>query len=83
MNRTPARIAVLGGYMPFFNAIMPADFRDERDRFASRVAGFAGAEPYYLGLVDSTAAGEAAGRALAACGPDAVVVVPTMATPAG
>ena len=82
---TPPRIAVVGGYMPFFDPIMPAGYRAGRDAFArgagAQLAGVGRVD--YLGLLDSHEAGAAAGRAMAEGGADAVVIVPTMACPAG
>lgn len=79
------RIAVIGGYMPFFDPIMPKGYREGRDAFARDAAalleGVGSVD--YLGLVDSHEAGAATGRAIAEVGADAVVVVPTMACPAG
>jgi L-arabinose isomerase len=79
------RIAVLGGYMPFFDPIMPAGYRAGREAFAKRVAGLLEGlgEVSFLGLVDSFESGAAAGGAITEIAADAVVVVPTMACPAG
>lgn len=79
------RIAVLGGYMPFFDPIMPGGYREGRDAFARNAAALLEGVGTvdYLGLVDSHEAGAAAGRAIAAGDADVVVLVPTMACPAG
>ena len=79
------RIAVVAGYMPFFDEIMPPGYAADREAFgrtaADAVAGTG--EVTYLGLVRDHETGASAGRQLAALRPDAVLVVPTMATPAG
>jgi hypothetical protein len=79
------RIAVVAGYMPFFDEIMPAGYASDRESFGSLVAK--AVEPAgdvtYLGLVRDHETGEAAGRKLSDLQADAVLVVPTMATPAG
>ncbi len=79
------RIAVVAGYMPFFDEIMPAGYAHDRESFGSLVAK--AVEPAgditYLGLVRDHETGEAAGRRLSDMQADAVLVVPTMATPAG
>jgi L-arabinose isomerase len=80
------RIAVFAGYMPFFDEIMPEGYAGERDargRDLGRSVTPNDCESVYLGLVRDHASGAAAGKALAAGGFDCVLVVPTMATPAG
>jgi L-arabinose isomerase len=79
------RIAVIGGYMPFFDPIMPTGYRAGRDAFVRQVAELLQGlgQIDYLGLVDSFEAGAAAGRAITAQAADMVVVVPSMACPAG
>lgn len=83
MNRP--RIAVVAGYMPFFDEVMPAGYAGDRERFGSLVAEAMSpvGDITYLGLVRDHDTGEAAGRELSAMRADAVLVVPTMATPAG
>lgn len=82
---TRPRIAVIAGYMPFFDEIMPPGHPAERDAVGRAVAALM--EPVgeisYLGLVRDHATGAEAGRALAAGAFDAVLLAPTMATPAG
>lgn len=79
------RIAVVAGYMAFFDEIMPPGYARDREQFGALVAQ--AVEPVgdvtYLGLVRDHTSGEKAGRDLAALDADAVLVVPTMATPAG
>ncbi|MBL8590700.1 MAG: hypothetical protein JNK46_19350 [Methylobacteriaceae bacterium] len=80
------RIAVVAGYMPFFDEIMPKGYAQEREargRDLGRAVTPEGCESVYLGLVRDHASGAAAGKALATGGFDCVLVVPTMATPAG
>lgn len=80
-----ARIAVIGGYMPFFDPIMPSGYRAGRDAFVRQVAGLFHDLGHvdYLGLVDSFESGMAAGRAITALAADMAVIVPSMACPAG
>jgi len=79
------RIGVVAGYMPFFDEIMPPGYAADRERFGSTAAGALKGlgEVTYLGLVRDKASGAEIGRQLKALAPDAVLVVPTMATPAG
>jgi L-arabinose isomerase len=83
--RLRPRIAVVAAYMPFFDEIMPPDYARDREMFGSRVA--AAVEPVgdvtYLGFVHDHGSGDAAGRKLSELEADAVLVVPTMAAPAG
>lgn len=80
----PYHIAVAAGYMPFFNEIMPAGYPADRDAYGRSMADAceAAGAVSYLGLVDSEASGHAAGQALGALGADALLLAPTMATPA-
>lgn len=79
------RIAVIAGYMPFFDEIMPEGYAKTRFAFGEIVADFLRdvADVTYLGLVSDHAMGEEQGQALLRLAPDAVLLVPTMATPAG
>jgi L-arabinose isomerase len=79
------RIAVLSSYMPFFDEIMPGGYRDERDRFALQAIAPVGDafDITYLGLIDGNEAGMAMSRRIADLAPDAILVVPTMASPPG
>jgi len=77
-------VAVIAGYMPFFDEIMPPEHPDERaaaGRAGAAAVGDAG-RITDLGLMTSEADGVAAGRRLAELRPDAVLLLPTMATPA-
>lgn len=83
---TRPRVAVVAGYMPFFDEIMPPGYPQERaQRGEALGARFMPeeCERAHLGLVRDFASGAAAGKALAECGFDAALVIPTMATPAG
>lgn len=84
MTLAPFRIAVAAGYMPFFNEIMPQDYPADRDAYGRSLAQAAEAagDVTYLGLVDDGEAGRRAGIALSALDADAVLLAPTMATPA-
>lgn len=79
------RIAVIAGYMPFFDEIMPPDYARDRLEFGRIVADALApvGDVHYLGLVRDHATGRQAGATLAQCDADAVLLVPTMATPAG
>jgi L-arabinose isomerase len=79
------RIAVVAGYMPFFDEIMPEGHPSTRFDFGAIVADFLRgvADVTYLGLVSDHSTGEAQGEELRKLAPDAVLLVPTMATPAG
>ena len=83
MRRRP-RIAVVAGYMPFFDEIMPASYALDREEFGAIVARSVEAvgDVTYLGLVRDHNSGDNAGRRLSQLDADAVLVVPTMATPA-
>jgi L-arabinose isomerase len=80
----PPHIAVIAGYMPFFDEIMPPGHPAERAAAGrAAVAAVAGlGRVTDLGLMTSAGEGEAAGRRLAGLDADAVLLVPTMATPA-
>ncbi|WP_274631128.1 hypothetical protein [Arvimicrobium flavum] len=84
MTASRPRIAVAAGYMPFFDEIMPAGYRADRDAYGRSVADVADAvgDVTYLGLMHDEASGRAAGEALAALGAHAILLAPTMATPA-
>lgn len=77
-------VAVAAGYMPFFDEIMPPGYREDRDAYGRAVADKAAAvgRTTYLGLMRDEASGREAGRALAALDADALLLAPTMATPA-
>jgi L-arabinose isomerase len=81
----PPRIAVVSGYMPYFNEIMPVEFPDQ---MRARAAGTAGqfdtsGDVLFTGLIEDHESGFAAGRKIKAFDPDVVVIAPTMACPAG
>jgi hypothetical protein len=85
LGQRPPRIAVVCGYMPYFEEIMPPDFRS-----AMAARGEAGArrldglgEVLFAGLVHDHDSGFAAGQRIRAFAPDVVVLAPTMAAPAG
>ncbi len=84
MKTAGPRIAVAAGYMPFFDEIMPAGYRADRDAYGRSVAEIARTvgDVTYLGLMHDRASGQAAGKALAGLGADAILLAPTMATPA-
>lgn len=80
------RIAVVAGYMPFFDEIMPAGYPQERAQRGEALGRSVTPDDFdrvHLGLVKDHASGAAAGKALAEGEFDAVLIVPTMATPAG
>lgn len=83
--QAPHRIAVATGYMPFFDEIMPPGYRADRAAYGKSIAAIAAAsgEVVDLGLVHDSESGITAGRALARSGADAILLAPTMATPAG
>lgn len=85
MARQTARVAVLCGYMPYFDEIMPAGYRETKHRWGERVAGLFedGAEVLYTGLITDHEAGFRAARQLQAFGPDVILLAPAMAAPAG
>lgn len=79
----PARIAVLSGWMLYYEPHMPEGFRAERlawlERIAAMLAPLGQAQSF--GLAMDEASGEAIARALAAWAPDAVVIAPAMPMP--
>lgn len=81
----PPRIALLAGYMPYFEEVMPADYRAGRDAWgraaADRLKGLG--EIYYSGLILDHESGHRVARELKQFRPDAIVLAPTMAAPAG
>jgi len=84
MTAAPLHVAVVAGYMPFFDEIMPPGYPRDRDDYGRAAAAAVGAvgRVSYLGLMADKAGGRAAGDRIAALAPDAVLLVPTMATPA-
>lgn len=84
MNTGRFNIAVAAGYMPFFDEIMPAGYRADRDSYGRSLAEIAGqsGEVTYLGLMHDEQSGRAAGEALGRLNADAILLAPTMATPA-
>lgn len=84
MSDLSPHIAVAAGYMPFFDEIMPPGYRDDRDAYgreAARAAEPAG-RVSYLGLMHDEASGREAAEHIREVGADALLLVPTMATPA-
>jgi L-arabinose isomerase len=83
-QRAP-RIAVVAGYMPYFEEIMPPDFRATMAArgaaSAQRLEGMG--EVLFTGLVHDYQSGFEAGQKIKAFQPDVVVLAPTMAAPAG
>lgn len=81
----PARIAVVSGYMPYFEEIMPPEFRETMRARGEGTAHRLGelGEVLFTGLVHDYDTGFAAGRRIASFDPDVVVLAPTMAAPAG
>ncbi len=79
------KVAVVSGYMPYFEEIMPSDFRDQMrargQATADRLAD--SGNVLFTGLVKDEASGQEAARMIRAFDPDVVVLAPTMAAPAG
>jgi L-arabinose isomerase len=84
MSPARPRIAIVSGYMPFFDEIMPRGYREDRDALGRSTADVVAdvGDAVYCGLADSRDAGLAIGRRIAEIKPDAILVAPTMATPA-
>lgn len=86
---TPAprkpRIAVMCGYMPFYEAHRPKNDRAERDAWGRKLADLflPDGEVLYAGLVPDFETGHSIGRRFAAFQPDVIVVAPGMLGPAG
>ena len=81
----PPRIAVVSGYMPYFEEVMPPTYREE---MASRAKATADrldgtGAVLFTGLITDHETGAAAGRRIRRFAPDVVVIAPTMAAPAG
>lgn len=81
----PSRIAVLSGYMTYYEAHMPADFRAERTRWAQGIADLLSGEgeTRFFGLLTDDETGRRIGAELADWRPDVVVLAPAMPGPAG
>ncbi|MBS0417818.1 MAG: hypothetical protein JSR66_08890 [Proteobacteria bacterium] len=79
------RIAVLAGYMPFFDTVMPGNFRAvKRDWGADRAGGLGTiGKVYYSGLIDGFESARRVAQELAGFDPHVLVFMPTMAAPAG
>ncbi|MGV8986032.1 MAG: hypothetical protein ACOH2H_07100 [Cypionkella sp.] len=79
----PAKVAVIGGMMAYFEKIMGPGFRDERRDHVSRVIGPLGPEFAItpLGLWAESADTDAIARQLVTAAPEVLLLVPTMATP--
>ncbi|WP_421952937.1 hypothetical protein [Pelagibacterium sp.] len=82
-DKPKGRVAVIGGMMAYFESIMPEGFRDDRRGHVGEVLAQLGDEfvLHELGLwADSGDTASIAAR-LKASRPDALLFVPTMATP--
>ncbi|MEQ9812080.1 MAG: hypothetical protein RLO50_04825 [Azospirillaceae bacterium] len=81
----PARIAVLSGYMTYYEPHMPAGFRAERTRWAEGIADLLSGEgeARFFGLLTDDETGRRIAGELAAWRPDVVVLAPAMPGPAG
>lgn len=79
----PPRIAVLSGYMLYYEPHMPEGFRAERTAWGEKIAGvFAEmGEARFFGLLIDEEAGKAIGAKLADWQPDAIVFAPAMPGP--
>ncbi len=79
----PARIAVLSGWMLYYEPHMAPDFRARRLAWLDRIAGMLGAEgeARSFGLAMDDATSGAIAEALAAWKPDAIVIAPAMPMP--
>jgi L-arabinose isomerase len=85
------RIAVLCGYMPFFDEVMPEGYRAEKARWGEAVSMIAAGgtgedrkyDVLYTGLITDFESGHRAGRLLNQFQPDVILLAPTMAAPAG
>jgi L-arabinose isomerase len=84
-RQAQTRIAVLAGYMAFFDSVMPADFRAVKNGWgAARAQELAGlGQVFYSGLIDGFASARRVASELAAFDPHVLVFMPTMAAPAG
>ncbi len=85
MVRRRSSIAVLAGYMPFFDSVMPGNFRASKHEWgAARAAELASSgEVYYSGLIDGLENARRVAQELDELDPDILVFMPTMAAPAG
>ena len=79
----PSRIAVLSGYMVYYEPHMPENFRAERAAWGEGIARvFDGVgEARFFGLLLDVETGRAIGRELAEWSPDAIVLAPAMPGP--
>lgn len=79
------RIAVLCGYMPFFDETMPPTYRQEKEAWCRSVAAMVEdvGEVFCAGLVTDHETGARIGRQLQAFDPDAILLAPSMASPPG
>lgn len=81
----PPRVAVLTGYMPYFDELMGPEYPVDRLNWARANAGRLGGigEIYFSGLIKGFEDGERVSRELDEFRPDVIVLCPTMASPAG
>lgn len=79
----PPRIAVLSGYMLYYEPHMPPGFRAEREAWGRGIAEILGSEgeEKFFGLLLDDETGRRIGAELAAWQPDAVVLAPAMPGP--
>lgn len=82
------KIGLISVYFPFFEDVMPANFRAGQEAFARRlrdalagVLAGQGMEIVYPGLIDCEVSGGDAGRRFAKEAVDALLFAPTMAAP--
>lgn len=82
-SHTPAKIAVIGGMMAYFETIMEAGFRDELRGHVAKATKALGTEFMLddLGLWADSGDTERMAARLRANPPEALLLVPTMATP--
>jgi L-arabinose isomerase len=85
MPHRQSRIAVLAGYMPFFDSVMPSNYRAQKTEWGAARAHELGAagKVYYSGLIDGFESARRVAQELAGFDPDVLVFMPTMAAPAG
>ena len=79
----PSRIAVLCGYMTYYEPHMPADFRRQRTAWGRQIAEILSTEgdARFLGLMTDMAVGKQVAQDLAQWKPDVIVLAPAMPGP--
>ena len=79
------KVGYVSGYMPFFEELMPADFRTQklREAKANFEKSVGHERSFFSGLITDEKKGLETAAKLKAFDPDVIVLAPTMAAPAG